>query len=52
MEYQQDEHRVHLIVYHLIWTPQAAQACSERQRSSRLSPSHREQVQRERLAHS
>jgi hypothetical protein len=21
MEYQRDEHRVHLIVYHLIWTP-------------------------------
>lgn len=21
MEYQRDEHRVHLIVYHLVWTP-------------------------------
>ena len=21
MEYQRDEHRVHLIIYHLIWTP-------------------------------
>jgi putative transposase len=21
MEYQRDEHRVHLIVYHLIWCP-------------------------------
>ncbi len=22
LEYQRDEHRVHLIVYHLIWCPQ------------------------------
>ncbi len=38
MEYQRDEHRVHLIVYHLIWTPkrrkpvlqnQVAQDCRE-----------------------
>ena len=21
MEYQRDEHRVHLIVYHLVWCP-------------------------------
>jgi hypothetical protein len=44
MEYERDEHRVHLIVYHLVWTPQAAQACAEGQGSQRLPPSHREQV--------
>lgn len=21
MDYQRDEHRVHLIIYHLVWTP-------------------------------
>lgn len=26
MEYQRDEHRVHLIVYHLIWTPKRRKA--------------------------
>ena len=26
MEYQRDEHRVHLIVYHLVWTPKRRKA--------------------------
>lgn len=26
MEYQRDEHRVHLIVYHLVWTPRRRKA--------------------------
>lgn len=26
MQYQRDEHRVHLIVYHLIWTPKRRKA--------------------------
>lgn len=26
MDYQRDEHRVHLIVYHLIWTPKRRKA--------------------------
>ncbi len=26
MEYQRDEHRVHLIVYHLIWCPKRRKA--------------------------
>lgn len=26
MEYQRDEHRVHLILYHLVWTPKRRKA--------------------------
>ena len=26
MEYQRDEHRVHLIIYHLVWTPKRRKA--------------------------
>src|SRR5512146_2996171 len=26
MDYQRDEHRVHLIVYHLVWTPKRRKA--------------------------
>lgn len=26
MEYQRDEHRVHLILYHLVWTPKCRKA--------------------------
>ena len=26
MEYQRDEHRVHLLVYHLVWTPKRRKA--------------------------
>ncbi len=26
MEYQRDEHRVHLVIYHLVWTPKRRKA--------------------------
>lgn len=26
VEYQRDEHRVHLIIYHLVWTPKRRKA--------------------------
>jgi putative transposase len=26
LDYQRDEHRIHLIVYHLVWTPKRRKA--------------------------